>query len=94
MVAGAEAFARHSGYVRFAEQPAREIGGRFDSTTSNEGRNVGIGVERSFRQGALHSRNRAQPFNYVVAQLDVFEAHFLHALLRAVQCRHRSLLHD
>ena len=94
MLPGAEAFAGNGRHVRFTKQSAGKIGSRFDSAASKEGRNVGIGVERAFRHRALHSRDRAQTADHMVAQLDVLQAHFLDALLRSVQRRHRGLLHD
>src|ERR1035437_918267 len=90
----AEAFSRNRRHVHLMQQAVRDVGAALHSALPEKRRYVRIRVERAFRHGALHTRNRPQAADNVVAQVYVLGEHVGHALLRTVQRRHRCLLHN
>ena len=68
MLRCAEAFSRHGRDVRLVQQSVRDVGAAIDSLLTEKRRDIRIGVESTFRHGALHTRDCAQSANDVVAQ--------------------------
>ena len=75
MLSGTETFSRNSRHVRFPQEPSRHVRRRVHIAASEKRRDVGIGIERAFWQRASDSRNRAQTFHHMIAQLDIFTPH-------------------
>src|ERR1700687_413514 len=90
----AEAFSGNRGDVNLAQEFASDLGGRVYPATPEKCRNIGVSIERAFRQRALHSGYGAQALHHVIAQLDVLCAHVFDALLWTFERHGRRFLHD